>query len=394
MSPRSGLLRGAWLVAAGGVRAVEPGGTVFSAPPSSTVMAAASAVAPAPSATTTALAAPLPGSSTLAQAPAVSSTAAAPAPAPASLPARVPVSSTPIAPRAVAASATAHELAVAFEELHKRASIVMLPSAFAAHVKAPTGENVEIFFSWYIGSFYSQSVQRDGKIISGPDIRAIFSMFIGADAKWAFLGERRIRPASAFGYYGGLLLPFAGGPVRASEIAKKEAQKKQAAGTKAGKAEEELLSQVFVNNLYLALSKNFGPVAVTAGGMYGLKKSMPLFFPALRSPFTSAVRNPPSPTPWLAFGGLDFTWRGQHLKVEVATLPEPLEKLEIASRPWLVQTHIDGFLGFDVAFVKDPIGYEIIGYYLLPFVRWPDKKRLEKETERLRARRTGAVTAP
>lgn len=256
-------------------------------------------------------------------------------------------------------------IVVPYEELHKHASIVIMPSAFSAHYKGPTGENAEIFLAWYIGTLYNEK---------GLFIAPIFSLFVGADLKWAFLGEKTIRPAFALGYYGGLGQPFTGGAVKASALAGKQA-----------------LKQTFVHDAYLVTGKHFGPVAVNAGALYGFKKAFPLFIPMLRNGSYSTTANPPSDTIWTAFGGLDISLREQHIKVEVITLPlkpTDLAPGEVYDRPWLIQTHVDAFLGFDLAYLKDRIGYEVIGYYLLPFYRWPDKKRLEKEAEKMaRARR-------
>ena len=213
-----------------------------------------------------------------------------------------------------------------------------------------------MFLAWYIGTLYNER---------GLFIAPIFSLYVGADAKWALISERGYRPAFAFGYYGGLGVPFTGGAARTTAIAKQKSQMKQA----------------FMHNAYGAISKRSGPFTASLGGMYGIKKAFPLFIPMLRNSSYTTKSNPASDTVITAFGGLDFAWRGRHFKLEVITLPAERE-----ARPWLVQTHIDNFMGFDIAYLKDRVGYQVVGYYLLPFIRWPDKKRLVKEQEKLRSR--------
>lgn len=239
-----------------------------------------------------------------------------------------------------------------FDELHKRAMLVMMPTGYAAHVHKETGENLEVFMAWYIGTFYTEQ---------GLLIAPLFSLYIGIDAKWSFLAEKKYRPAVAVGYYGGLGLPFSGGAVRGSNLAQKD------------------LRQTFMNNFSGALSKRFGPVRFTGGALYGLKKAFPQLLPMLRNTaFSFNKANPVSETVITAYGGFDVTFKSRHFKFEVITLPQEKE-----NRPWLFQSRIDGFLGFDMAYLKDRFGYEIIGYYLMPFFRWPNKKRLDKEQERL-----------
>ena len=240
---------------------------------------------------------------------------------------------------------------VSFEEMHKRTVIVMAPSAYAAYVGGTTGENFRVFLSWYIGTLSNET---------GLYIAPIFSLLVGVDGKWAFLEERKGIPAMAAGYYGGLAVPFTGGAVRAVEAAEQK--------------------QTFLHNIYGVMSKQFGPLTFSGGAMYGLKKPFPIFIPMLRNSTFTASAVTPSDRPVTVFGGMDFVFKQSHFKIEVLTVPDETE-----NRPWLVQTHIDGFLGFDLAYLKDAVGYEIIGYYLLPFFRWPDKKQLEKEIDRAKA---------
>jgi len=235
------------------------------------------------------------------------------------------------------------------EELHKRTILVMFPSAYAGHYGGGTGTNLNLFMSWFIGTFYNEK---------GLFIAPIFSLFLGADAKWAFLEDRDVLPGVALGYLGGLALPFTGGGVAASGVAK--------------------MKQTDVHNGYLVASKRFGPVAFSLGGMRGINRAFPRLIPMLRnaSYTTKTILRPDSI--WTVYGGFDASYREQHLKFEVTTFPG-----EIVSRPWLFQTHLDGFLGFDIAYLRDSIGYEVIGYYQIPFFRWPDKRQLEKEREKL-----------
>jgi hypothetical protein len=289
--------------------------------------------------------------------------------APASAPAAVASSSTAFAPIAPAAkpkpgatkakpkpAAKPEGPPVPVDELHKRAVVVITPTGYAAHIGKETGENLEIFLAWYIGTLYNEK---------GLFIAPIFSLYVGADAKWSFIGEKKYRPAVAAGYYGGLGVPFTGGAVRASSVATKSQVK-----------------QALMHNGYVSLSKRVGAFAFTAGSMYGIKKAFPLFIPMLRNGSFSTKPNPASDTMVTAFGGVDFSWHERHFKLEVITLPQ-----ETGFRPWLIQTHIDNFLGFDIAYLRDRIGYQVMGYYLLPFVRWPDKKRLGKEQAKIRERK-------
>ena len=259
------------------------------------------------------------------------------------------------APRAAPVSRTASgtTVTVPFEDLHKRAQLVMMPTGYAAHMKGRTGENAEVFLAWYIGTLWNES---------GLSIARLFSLYIGADGKWSFLEEKGVRPAAAIGYYGGLLVPYTGGTVRASALAQQQ---------------KDATKQAFVHDFYLALSKSFGPVSFTGGAMYGVKKAFPRAFPMLRDPATITVGNPPPESLWTGFGGMDIAFRQQHFKVEVITPP-----FDEVYKPVLVQTHIDAFMGFDVAYLHDRFGWEIIGYYILPFLRWPDKNALIKEVEK------------
>ncbi len=244
---------------------------------------------------------------------------------------------------------------IPYEDLHKHASLVLMPTAYAAHFAKRTGENAEVFMAWYIGTLYNEK---------GLFIAPLFSLFIGADAKWAILGEKRIRPAFAIGYFGGLGVPFTGGAAKASSLAGRQT-----------------VRQAIVHDAYGVLSKSFGPVSLTAGGMYGIKKAFPVVFPMLRNLSYTTKSNPAPDTKITAWGGGELHILGRRFKAEAVTFPE-IRK----DRPWLVQAGFDGFLGFDFAYVKDPIGYQVLGYYMLPFYRWPDKKRLEKEAERVRSR--------
>jgi len=245
---------------------------------------------------------------------------------------------------------------VPYEELHRRAQLVLMPSAYAAHYKGPTGENAEVFLLWYIGTLYDQR---------GLWIAPISTLFIGADLKWSFLSEKGGRPAAALGYLGGLEIPFTGGVIKVS-----------------GLAAQQQTKQAFVHDAYMVLSHRVGPFAVTGGAMYGIKKAFPMILPMLRNPNFTTKANPAPIVPWTAFGGVDLALGERHLKVEVLTLPQVTE-----DRPWLVNTYLGGILGFDFAYLKDRIGYEVLGYYQLPFYRWPDQKRMEKERDRMTARR-------
>ncbi len=236
------------------------------------------------------------------------------------------------------------------DEMHKRTYLVMLPSAFAANYRGATGANLNVFMGWYIGTFYNEK---------GLFIAPLFTLLIGADGKWAFLGESRAFPGVAAGYFTGLALPFTGGGVKASGVSQNK--------------------QTDVHNVYGVMSKRVGPLSFSAGAMYGIKRALPRVVPMLRNASYTTKTIPRSESLWTAFGGVDASYREQHLKVEVLTIPEDLPEV----RPWLVQTHIDGFLGFDIAYMKDAVGYEVLGYYLLPFFRWPDKRDFEKQRERL-----------
>lgn len=245
---------------------------------------------------------------------------------------------------------------VPYEELHRRASLIMFPTAYAAHFKGPTGENAEVFLLWYIGTLYDER---------GLSIAPISTLFIGADLKWSFLSEKGLRPAAALGYVGGLQVPFTGGVIKTS-----------------GLAEQKDIKQSFVHDAYMVLSRSFGPLALTGGAMRGIKKAFPVILPMLRNPNFSTKPNPAPEVLWAAFAGADLAVFGRHFKFEVMTLPE----VEI-DRPWLVNTHLGGILGFDFAYLRDRIGWELLGYYQLPFYRWPDQKRMEKERDRLEAAR-------
>jgi hypothetical protein len=229
----------------------------------------------------------------------------------------------------------------------------MMPTGYSAHALGNTGENAEVFLAWYIGTLWNES---------GLSIARLFSLYIGADGKFSFIDEKKWGFASALGYYGGLLIPYTGGTVKASALAGQQ---------------KESTKQVFVHDFYLALSKSFGPVAFTGGSMYGVKKAFPRAFPMLRDPATITVPNPPPESLWTVFGGADLAIGEAHFKVEVITPP-----FDEVYRPVLVQTHVDAFMGFDIAYLQDRFGWEVIGYYILPFVRWPDKNALVKEVEK------------
>ncbi len=341
------------LLGSGMVIAEVPGGT--------TALSETTAV-PVPSSTVTIQSTPLASATTAVAPVALGATTLAPSAKP-PVPARAP---TPlgrkpkIATTAKAAPAKPKPKPkgpppVPFEDLHKRATIVIMPSAYAAHVHKSTGENLEVFLAWYIGTLYTEQ---------GLFIAPLFSLFIGADAKWAFLAEKKYRPAVATGYYGGMGLPFTGGAVQATSLAEKEVR------------------QTFMHNVYGVMSKRFGSFTVSGGTMYGFKKAFPRFLPMLRNSKFSDPKKPNQPSEMLvtAFGGLDLEFKGKHIiKIEVITVPQ-----ERMDRPWLIQSRVEAFLGFDIAYLKDRFGYEVMGYYLLPFIRWPNKKRLEKERERLR----------
>lgn len=235
------------------------------------------------------------------------------------------------------------------DELHKRTILVMFPTAYAGHYEGGTGPNLNIFMSWFIGTLYNEK---------GMFIAPIFSLLLGADAKWSFLEDRGFLPGMAVGYLGGLALPFSGGGVAASGVAKAK--------------------QTDIHNGYLVASKRFGPVAFTVGGMRGIKRAFPRIIPLLRNASYTTKAIPTPESLWSVWGGIDASYREQHMKIEVTTFPE-----EKVNRPWLFQTHLDGFLGFDLAYLRDAIGYEVIGYYQIPFFRWPDKRQLEKEREKL-----------
>lgn len=292
-------------------------------------------------------------SGTVLQAPAASSTVQAPA-----VPARLQAGPAGKPGFTRTAAAGPAKPPVPYEELHRRASLVMCPTAYAAHFKGPTGENAEVFLLWYIGTLYDQR---------GLSIAPISTLFIGADLKWAFLSERGGRPAAAIGYLGGLEVPFTGGVVRVSTL-----------------ANQTPIRQAFVHDVYAVLSRNLGPIAVSGGALYGIKKAFPVILPMLRNPNFSTIRNTPPPPEivWTAFAGFDLTLAKRHFKVEVMTLPQVNE-----DRPWLVNTYLGGILGFDFAYLRDRIGWELLGYYQLPFFRWPDQKRLEKERDRMTAAR-------
>jgi hypothetical protein len=244
---------------------------------------------------------------------------------------------------------------VPYEELHKRTQLVILPTGYAAHMRGTTGENAEIFMNWWIGTFYDER---------GLSIAPISTLIIGADLKYSFLADKGGIPAAAIGYFGGFALPFAGGAVRAGDLAKQRG-----------------IKQTFVHNASLALSKRVGPVSFTVGMLYGFKAAYPVILPMLRNPSFSTMSNPSTSEYISVYGGFDLVLGSRHIKVEALTIPAEPE------HPWMIHSKVDQFLGFDLAFIKDRIGYEIVGYYLLPFYRWPDKKRLEKERDRQAARK-------
>jgi hypothetical protein len=268
-----------------------------------------------------------------------------------------PVAPKPVLTRTVSAAAAKPAVVpVPYEELHRKASLILCPTAYAAHYKGPTGENAEVFLLWYIGTLYDQR---------GLSIAPISTLFIGADLKWSFLSERGGRPAAAIGYLGGLEVPFTGGVVKVSNV-----------------VGQPQVKQSVVHDAYMVLSHGFGPLSLSAGAMYGIKKAFPVILPMLRNPNFITRPNPPPDTIWTAFGGADLALLGRHFKVEVITLPE----VEV-DRPWLVNTYLGGILGFDFAYIRDRIGWELLGYYQLPLYRWPDQKRLEKERDRMASAR-------
>lgn len=241
-----------------------------------------------------------------------------------------------------------------------RSAIALLPTAYSNRLNRTDGLNLDLLFSYYIGSIAEKD---SGAAVEW--LNPLRTWMITADIKYGWLGENGNQPAIASGFIDTLLLQ-GGNP--------------GATGSSTGTLKFTTQS---LGSVYTAVSKTVGKNAhVHLGYMRGdlagtaHKKGflshvlpngnhadlLPLFAQGLAS-----IQNESAPN--ILYVGWDFKFLGTAWRFEVLK-PFPLSK-----HPVLINTKIDKLLSFNLAYERWQGGYALLGYFNFRFTIIPSEPK-------------------
>jgi hypothetical protein len=234
--------------------------------------------------------------------------------------------------------------------------MALLPTAYSNRLDRTDGFNLDLLFSYYIGSIAEKA--------SGADIEWLNPlrtwMFTG-DAKYGWLAESGSRPAVASGYLNTLLLQ-GGAP--------------SSTGSSSGGLKFTTQS---LGSVYTVVSKKVGSrSAVHLGALRGnLRDALKFggFFrrilpngnhPDLLPLFASGLEDVRGDsTPNAVYTGWDLPFLGSQWRFEL------LKPFPMAREPILFNTRIDRLFSFNLAYERWQGGYAVLGYFNFRFTLVP-----------------------
>jgi hypothetical protein len=252
-----------------------------------------------------------------------------------------------------------------------RTGLILMPTGYRNDIKDNYGLNVDVGFSYYIGSIYGMhDVEPDGK---GDDsIKKMGIWLLNLDAKYTFLNEYEKWPSLGLGFsYSILLQDSIGG--------NSDTRSKQATFA----VGQSVLS---IDGLYLTASKKL-PMdnTVHAGYSMGMKlkgsngNGIADFMPYLASSFVTPMASRSVDTSldlrnayFLGYSRPLFSKMGVRVEYIVPVdVNRSINRNPILPDNYLINTHIDRLFNFDIGYLHYSGGFAWVGYINLRFTVFP-----------------------
>jgi len=244
-----------------------------------------------------------------------------------------------------------------------RSGLALFPTAYSNGLTRTDGFNLDILFSYFIGSIIERSAGLPNETLN-PLRLWLFT----ADAKYGFLEEDGNAPGLAIGMMDTLMLE--GGNATAS-------------GNSSGSLK---FTAKALGGVYLVASKHVadrsavhvgymrGNLADIGGGGKVFKRFLPTGnFSDLMTQFAVGledVRGESAPN--ILFTGYDFRWLGTTWRFEFVK-PFPLSK-----HPFLINSKIDRLFAFNLSYEHWDHGYALLGNFSFRFTILPTTPKTKK----------------
>jgi hypothetical protein len=238
-----------------------------------------------------------------------------------------------------------------------RTGLILMPTAFRNDIYNNFGLNVDMMFSYFIGSIYENYDTIIGK--KDDPFSKIGLWLLTADVKASIMNEGEMLPSTGIGYMYTIMLQDKIGSSETTNIG---------VTVNPNKASDSIK---MMNTFYGVLSKYLGwETAVHGGYMFG---DFPGFIPYLSQATqydNNASRN-------IFFVGADrplFNKMGFKMELLV---PAGANRKPLSPDNYLIDTHIDRFINFDVGYFKFPGGYSWLGYMSFRFTIFPNPYKVK-----------------
>ncbi len=249
-----------------------------------------------------------------------------------------------------------------------RTGLVLMPSAFRNDISNNYGLNVDIMFAYFIGSMYGQhnittaDAVGDAIVDKGNDAMGKLGVWLlTGDAKWTFFNEGDTMPSFGAGYMYTILLQDSIGAGGSSQTTGGSAS--FSLGTKD--------SFKSMQGFYFVMSKNVIWDFTLHGGY--LVGNQLAFMPYLSTylydyfPTGSEKLTKDKILDKGIYAGISRPLFGRTgIRVEYITT------VGASRSPYIINTHIDHFINFDVSYFKFNGGYAWLGYINFRFTVFPN----------------------
>ena len=248
---------------------------------------------------------------------------------------------------------TATEPCIAFPG--PRTGLILMPTAFRNDIFDNFGVNADMAFSYYIGSIYGE---HDINLRKGNDsFTKIGVWLLSADIRLTALNETANIPSVGVGYTYSIMLQDSIGSSDTTGV-----------GVTIGSNDRDSLKSMM--GTYAVVSKElFWDFTFHTGYILGDYAS---FIPYLTRYADTDRRNFNSY--FVGFGRPLFSKMGVEVEYVV---PANINKNPFLPDTYLINTHIDRFINFDVAYLKYPGGYAWLGYINFRFTIFPNPYKVQ-----------------
>ncbi len=240
-----------------------------------------------------------------------------------------------------------------------RSGIALLPTAFSNNRYRTSGWNLDLLFTYYIGSILQKNFQPTPNINYLTPLRL---WLFTADLKYAWLNDTENHPGIATGYF-------------QTFIVNGSAQGASAASNNSGFQ----FTTNSIGSIYTVVSKRLGGgssvgVGIMRGNLAGLFGNSPTFnrilpnrnpsyLLTLLSPSLSSIENEEAPN--MFFSEFSISLGKTQLEFELWK-PFPMDL-----SPFLINTRVSRLFSFNLAFEHWIGGYSLLGYFNVRFTIIP-----------------------